>query len=182
MLLESTYDNLGEILPPFILKDAKEIQYARDEVMGDNGIFLCFTCNHCPYAIAVWDRVITLAEYAKDLGVSTVAINPNINPSYPEDSPSNMLKMIEDRGISFPYLVDEDQSVSKNYGAICTPDNYLLNREGRLVYRGRIDDNWKDANAVTQENLKIAISELSKGVSVKGQQYPSMGCSIKWCD
>ncbi len=158
VLLESIEIPLGAKMPDFELKDPHGKIFKSDRLYAGKGLLVVFTCNHCPYANAVWPRLIKLARYAKDLGINTVAINPNIHPDYPEDAPEKMIEKIIKLGIEFPYLVDETQQVAKAFKAQCTPDIYLFNKEHRLVYHGRIDNNWQDESKVTKEELKDAKS------------------------
>lgn len=171
---------LGSVMPSFKLKDPDGKSYDSDELFGEKGLIVVFTCNHCPYAIAVWPRLIKISRYARDLGINTVAINPNIHPDYPEDAPQKMKEKVIQWSIPFPYLVDDTQEVAKAFGAVCTPDIYLFDKDRRLVYHGRIDDNWQDESKVSRHDLKDAIDKLSNGKEVDKVQYPSMGCSIKW--
>ena len=180
VLLESTPIKLNSIMPNFELKDPFNNTHSSQSLMGKKGLLIIFTCNHCPYAIAIWERTITLSSFAKKLGINTVAINPNINPEYPEDSPENMIKFIQKNDISFPYLIDKKQNTAKEFNAQCTPDIYLLNNQSQLVYHGQLDNNWKDPKQVTREDLKDAISNLSSNNPISTEQSPSMGCSIKW--
>lgn len=179
-LTYSTDIPLGTLMPSFELKDPFGKVYRSDELFGEKGLLVVFTCNHCPYAIAVWLRLIRLSKYAKELGINTVAINPNIHPKYPEDAPEKMAQKIEEWGIPFPYLVDETQDTAKAFKAQCTPDIYLFDKDRKLVYHGRIDDNWQDESKVTKQELREAIENLVSGKPINHQQYPSMGCSIKW--
>jgi len=179
-LLESISVPLGSDMPSFQLQDPDGKNYQSSELPGEKGLLVVFTCNHCPYAQALWPRVIRLAKFAEPLGINTIAINPNINPNYPDDAPEAMKTFIEKMGIPFPYLVDESQEVARVFQAQCTPDLYLYNATGKLVYHGRVDDNWKDESAVTKEELKEAISCLARGEEISSVQKPSMGCSIKW--
>ncbi len=179
-LLESIKIPLGSKVPAFELKDPTGKSYKSDELFGERGLLIVFTCNHCPYALAVWPRVIRLGSYAKGMRVNTIAINPNINPDFPDDSPAKMIDKIKELGIEFPYLVDESQDVARAFRAQCTPDIYLYNKNKELVYHGRIDDNWKDEDAVTREELKEALNNMAAGIPVDPKQKPSMGCSIKW--
>jgi len=179
-LLESIDIPLGTTMPDFNLPDPSGKNFSSKNLSGTKGLLVVFTCNHCPYAIAVWPRLIRLAGEAKTLGIATVAINPNIHPNYPEDAPHKMENKITEWGISFPYLIDETQEVAKAYRAQCTPDLYLLDATGKLVYHGRIDDNWKEESKVTKQELKSAIENLAAGKNIDPQQFPSMGCSIKW--
>jgi peroxiredoxin len=179
-LLESVDVPLGMILPKFILKDPAGVIQDSDDAFGKKGLLVAFTCNHCPYAKAVWPRMIRLGRYAMKLDINVLAINPNINPKYPDDAPEEMAKKIKEWGIPFPYLIDDTQNVAREFDAQCTPDIYLFDACQRLVYHGRIDDNWKEESQVTKEELKDAITNLSEGKPIAVKQFPSMGCSIKW--
>ncbi|MCA9408248.1 MAG: thioredoxin family protein [Candidatus Omnitrophica bacterium] len=182
-LLESVLIPLGTQMPDFELKDPSGKIYKGNELYDSEkgrGLLIAFTCNHCPYAIAVWPRLIRLAEYAKGMRINTIAINPNIHPDYPEDSAENMKAKIKELNISFPYLVDESQEVARGFKAQCTPDIYLFDNHKKLIYHGRIDDNWKDEASVTKQELKEALNDHASGKGVSKEQKPSMGCSIKW--
>lgn len=179
-LLESILIPLGTKMPDFELKDPKGNLFKGSEQYGDRGLMIAFTCNHCPYAIAVWERFIRLANYAQGMRINTLAINPNIHPDFPEDSAENMAKKIDELKISFPYLVDESQEVAKSFKAQCTPDIFLFNKDQELIYHGRIDDNWQDESQITREELKEALNDHAAGLPVSKTQKPSMGCSIKW--
>jgi len=180
MALESIDIPLGSKMPTFELNDPDGKSYKSDNLFGDKGLLISFTCNHCPYAKAVWPRFISLAEEAKNLGINTVGINPNINPDYPEDAPEKMKLKIQEWGIPFPYIIDETQNVAKEFKAQCTPDIYLFDANKILVYHGRIDDNWQDESQVTKQELKEAIEQLASGTPITSEQKPCIGCSIKW--
>ncbi|HBR14020.1 MAG TPA: thioredoxin family protein [Candidatus Omnitrophica bacterium] len=180
VLLESVTIPLGTKMPDFEIKDPEGKVYKGHDLYGKRGLLVAFTCNHCPYAIAVWPRFIRLANYARNLEIATVAINPNINQAYPDDSPQKMLIKIKEWGINFPYLVDETQDVARDFKAQCTPDIYLFNKDHKLIYHGRIDDNWQDESKVTREELKEALNHHATGQPISLKQMPSMGCSIKW--
>ena len=179
-LLESILIPLGTKMPDFELADPSGRIVKGSQAYGERGLLVAFTCNHCPYAIAVWPRLIRLAQYARGMRINTVAINPNINPDYPDDSPEQMKKKIKEWNIDFPYLVDESQEAAKVFKAQCTPDIYLFNKNQELIYHGRIDDNWKDESQITKEELKEALNQYASGLPVTKNQKPSMGCSIKW--
>ncbi len=180
VLLESILVKLGTLIPEFNLSDPEGKNYKSSEIFGERGLLVIFTCNHCPYAIAVWPRLIRLAKYAKAMKINTVAINPNINPAYPDDSPKKMIEKIKELGIEFPYLVDETQATARAFKAQCTPDIYLFNKDRSLAYHGRIDDNWQDESKVTREELKEALNNMATGQALDPVQRPTMGCSIKW--
>ncbi len=180
MAVESIFISPGTTCPGFRLKDPYGHLYHSKDICGEKGLVVIFTCNHCPYAKAIWPRSISLANQIKSLGVNTVFINPNIHPDYPEDSPEMMLEKIKEWNISFPYLVDESQEVARKFHAQCTPDIYLYNSDLILKYHGRFDDNWKDESNVTKHDLKFAVDCLISNKEIPKEQFPSMGCSIKW--
>jgi len=179
-LLESLSLPLGQIMPSFELLDTEGTKNDSNDLMGRVGLLVAFTCNHCPYALAIWPRLIRLSLHAAELGVQTVAINPNIHPDYPDDAPDKMREKVKQWGIPFPYLIDEDQAIAKQFAAQCTPDLYLLNAQHQLVYHGRLDDNWKNPDLVTRHELRAAIESLADNEPIADIQHPSMGCSIKW--
>jgi hypothetical protein len=178
--LESIDIPLGTKMPKFILRDPRGVIQVSDYTFGKKGLLVVFTCNHCPYAKAVWPRLIRLGTYAQKNGVNVLAINPNINPQYPDDSPEEMQKKITEWGIPFPYLIDSTQKTAREFKAQCTPDIYLFDAAQKLVYHGRFDDNWQDESKVTKEELKEALENLVADKPLLGEQFPSMGCSIKW--
>jgi len=181
-LLESIYINPGTLMPEFNLNNPIGKEYSSKSLMGTRGLLIAFTCNHCPYAIAIWPRLIELASNALKSGIQTVAINPNIHPDYPEDAPDKMIEKIAEWHIPFPYLIDEDQIVAREFSAQCTPDLYLYDESFKLVYHGRVDDNWQDPSKVKEKDLKRALRNLSNGLPIEEKQHPSLGCSIKWKD
>jgi len=179
-LVHSASLKLGKTLEHFELEDPNGKRFKSQELFGKGGFMIAVMCNHCPYSNAIWKRLITVAEFAKKLDIGTVAINPNIHPNYPEDSPSHMLDKIAEMNIDFPYLIDENQDVAKNLGAVCTPDLFLFDGDAKLYYHGRLDDNWQDARSVKEEELREAVMMLFSKQDAPKVQHPSQGCSIKW--
>ena len=181
-LIHSIPLTVGKPLEHFELEDPLGQLYSSKELYGKGGFLIAVMCNHCPYSNAIWKRLNTVAEFAKKLDITTVAINPNIHPNYPEDSPAHMLDKINEVGLVFPYLIDETQHVAKSLGAVCTPDIFLFDSEEKLYYHGRLDDNWQDARSVKEEDLREAIMLLFSKQEAPKVQHPSQGCSIKWID
>jgi len=164
------------------LTDVDGNELALKDQLGKKGLLVAFTCNHCPYAIAVWPRLIRHAASLKSMGINTVAINPNIHPDYLADSVPVMKEKTQEWGIGFPYLADEKQEAAKAFEAQCTPDLYMFDGDGRLYYHGRFDDYWKDESRVTREELMPAAELLVAGENAPQPQHPTIGCSIKWID
>ncbi len=169
-------------LPDLTLNDSKGVSYNLPEQMGEHGLLVAFTCNHCPYAIAVWPRLVRHAQTLKAMGINAVAINPNIHPAFPEDAIPAMQEKLVEWGINFPYLADETQAVAKAFDAQCTPDIYMFDKNGTLYYHGRIDNYWKDETKVTAEELLPAAQALIEGKDAPQPQHPTIGCSIKWLE
>ena len=177
-LTESTMVKLGSEAPYFNLPNTDgenvSLEHFKAEIL-----VVIFTCNHCPYAKAVEDRLIELGNnYRKT--VDFVLISSNDAENYPADSPEKMAELARNKGYPFPYLFDETQEIAKAYSAVCTPDIFLYNNERKLEYRGRLDDNWQNPNQVEREELKMAIEAVLNGKEIDFEQIPSMGCNIKW--
>jgi peroxiredoxin len=148
---------------------------------GPNGTLVMFICNHCPYVLAVLDRIIRDASDLSDLGIGVVAISANDVAAYPADSFENMGKMARERAFPFPYLYDESQDTARAYDAACTPDFFGFDADLSLQYRGRLDASRAKAGPA---DLRRDLFEAMKQVAETGKgpqdQIPSMGCSIKW--
>ncbi len=179
-LLESTMPPLGTPAHDFSLEGTDSKTHSLKNYSEKEIIVIVFMCNHCPYVKAVLKRIIELQNEFIDRGVQFIGINPNDATRYPDDSLENMKIIARENDFSFPYLIDPSQEVAKSYGAVCTPDLYVYGKNRKLVYRGRIDDNWKDSEKVTQQDLKLALKNILSGEVITNKQIPSMGCSIKW--
>lgn len=175
--------DFGWKAPRFKLPATDGTQISIDDVAGPRGTLVMFICNHCPYVLAVLDRIIRDARDLKQLGIGVVAISSNDASAYPEDSFEKMAAMSRERDFPFPYLYDEDQSVARAYDTACTPDFFGFDANGGLQYRGRLDASRKQAGPM---DLRRDLFEAMKTVAETGQgpadQIPSMGCSIKWKD
>lgn len=171
---------LGQKCPDFNLPGTDGKTYSRSQIQANSPFLVMFICNHCPYVIAIQDRLIQLGKDLKDLGIPVFAISSNDAVNYPDDSFEKMKVLAQEKKYPFPYLYDETQKVAKDFGAVCTPDFFLYDKGSQLAYRGRLDDNWKQASLVTQRDLFQAAKNLKDGVPVPKTQIPSMGCSLKW--
>lgn len=171
---------MGSLMPSFSLHDAHGKEYASQDLIGPKGLLVVFICNDCPYALAAWPRLSRISKHARAAGIYTVAINPNIHPERPKDSAPAMVKHIQEFGVDFPYLVDESQAVARSFQAQCIPDVFLYDHAAKLVYHGRIDDNWQDERKVFRPELKLAVDALAAGQEVERRQMSSVGSSIQW--
>jgi peroxiredoxin len=167
--------------PAFALPATDGRTYSLDDIRGPRGTLVMFICNHCPYVLAVIDRIVRDARDLQTLGVGVAAICSNDATTHPADSFENMRKMAEEKGFPFPYLHDEDQSVAKAYGAACTPDFFGFNSDLGLQYRGRLDASRAEAAPPdAPRELYEAMKQVADTGRGPAEQVPSMGCSIKW--
>lgn len=180
MLLDTPICDFGWKAPDFTLKDPDGTSFTMSDHLGDKGLLIAFICNHCPYVQAVAERLAADTRTLMDEGINVLAVMSNDYRHVSIDSPANMKLFAQHFGFPFPYLVDEDQSVGKAYGAVCTPDFFGFNKDGELQYRGRLDSaGMGDAQDRNPEllNAMRQIAETGRGPR---DQVPSMGCSIKW--
>lgn len=155
--------------------------YSLNDVTGENGTVIAFICNHCPYVLAVIGRLAADARILMAEGIGFAAICANDAAAYPEDSFANMQRFAETHALPFPYLHDETQQVARAYDAICTPDFFGYDREGRLKYRGRLDEGRTAPPAAgARRELVEAMREIARTGRAPEGQIPSIGCSIKW--
>jgi peroxiredoxin len=171
---------LGSPLPTFELPAVDGKRLSSHDLKGQKAVVVLFICNHCPYVKAVEDRIIALARKFTPKEVAFVAICSNDPSDYPEDQPAELKKRWQEKNYGFPYLIDDSQDVARAFGAICTPDIFVYDKDQRLAYRGRVDDSWRNPALVKRRELEEALDDLPSGRSVKVTQNPSMGCSIKW--
>jgi peroxiredoxin len=180
MLLSTPTVETGWQAQPFTLSDPDGQAHSLKDLFGNNGLLIAFICNHCPYVKALVDRFVADARILQGEGINVVAIMPNDYRHVPADSPPEMKRFAAQHEFSFPYLIDEDQSVARAYDAVCTPDFFGFDASGKLRYRGRLDDaRMGDATNRTTELLD-AMRQIAKNGNGPEQQHASMGCSIKW--
>jgi peroxiredoxin len=172
---------LGATAPPFELADPSGRRVSLGSFDGSPALLVAFICSHCPFVKHVRAGFAALAAEYQKRGVAVVAIASNDAKAYPEDGPEGMAAEAREVGYTFPYLFDETQEVAKAYGAACTPDFFLFDRERRLFYRGQMDGS-RPGNGVpvTGEDLRGALDAVLEGRPAPDVQRPSLGCNIKW--
>ena len=185
-----TYSQMTELgleAPPFDLPAANpqvdDIDRATrrlDDYADAGALVVVFTCNHCPYAVHVEETLLEVARTYQERGVPFVAINANDAELYPDDSFENMARRAQQMGYPFPYLYDASQEVARAYRAECTPDFFVYDRARRLVYRGRFDETRPGQGQPTGHDLRQALDQLLDTGEVTMEQYPSIGCNVKW--
>ena len=170
---------IGSLAPDFNLPATDGKKYSLNTFTGKKALVVVFSCNHCPYVQAYEDRIIEIQkDYSKDVQVIAISSNEDIN--YPEDSFENMKVRAQTKKFNFPYLHDETQNIAKAYGATHTPEIFLFDKERKLVFHGKIDDNWQEPQSVKSKYLRNAIDELLSGKQISVPETFTIGCTIKW--
>jgi len=150
------------------------------EIAGKQGTLVIFTCNHCPWAKAWEERIATLGNTYAARGVGVVAINANDPKTNAADGFDGMVERAKLRGFTFPYVVDRGSTVARAFGAERTPEAFIFDAQGKLVYHGTIDDNAENAAAVKQPYLGNALEAVAAGKPVEVKETKSIGCGIKF--
>ncbi|SHI31066.1 thioredoxin family protein [Wenxinia saemankumensis] len=173
--------DFGWIAPDFTLPGTDGRDWSLQDIRGPNGTLVMFICNHCPYVLAVIDRIVRDARALQTLGIGVAAICSNDARTHPDDDFEHMKVRAAEWGLPFPYLRDEDQSVARAWVAACTPDFFGFDADLGLQYRGRLDES---RNAPAAPGARRELFEAMRQVAETGEgpraQVPSMGCSIKW--
>lgn len=152
-----------------------------DDYVDAKALVVIFMCNHCPYVIHVQDALVALANDYATQGVQLIGISSNDVKAYPSDSFEQMAVRAKELNYPFPYLYDESQDVAHAYRAMCTPDIFVYDAERTLAYRGRLDETRPRTGATAHgSDLRTALDTLLATGKGPEQQYPSIGCNIKW--
>ena len=171
---------IGDLAPGFCLPGVDGKDHSLEDFKDKKVIIVMFSCNHCPTVKAYEDRFVELQGDYRDKGVVLVAINPNDDKNYPEDSFENMKIRAREKGFNFPYLRDESQEVARAYGAERTPEVFVFDEKQTLRYHGRIDDNVYEPKQVRQPYLRDALDALLRGRKVPLEETEPVGCTVKW--
>jgi len=171
---------IGSTIPDFDLLSIDGKTYSLDAFKDKKALIIIFSCNHCPYVQAYENRIMAIQKDYEERGVSIAAINSNDAVQYPDDSFEEMKKRAALKKFNFVYLRDETQSVAKSFDAAHTPEIFLFNADRKLVYHGKIDDNWQDERKVKSKYLCEALDEMLSGKEISVPETYSIGCTIKW--
>ncbi len=150
-----------------------------NEVKAENGLLLIFSCNTCPFVVAWEDRYHMVKKIADENNIGYALVNSNYMLRGKDDSFENMKAHAKKQNYSWPYLLDNESELANAFGAQTTPHVFLFDKNLKLVYKGTIDDNFRDATKVTKFYLKEALNSLGKGQEIKEKETKNIGCSIK---
>ena len=156
-------------------------EWALADCRGEKATLILFICNHCPYVRGAIGRVVAACSELAHHGVKSVAICSNDAVAYPDDSFEEMRHFAKAHRFPFPYLHDESQEVARAYGAVCTPDFFGYNAHMELQYRGRLDAGGRnEPPAGAKRELYEAMLQVARTGHGPQEQFPSVGCSMKW--
>ena len=179
----STMLALETQMPEFSLEDVMTGQTVSSSDFAGRPTLVMFICAHCPFVKHLEQGLSDLAEEYATKEVSLVAIMSNDVDGYPDDAPDKLKAQAETHGWTFPYLYDADQSVAKAFTAACTPDFFVFDKSGKLVYRGQFDNSRPgDGTPVTGDDVRRALTSVVADAPVQTDQKPSIGCNIKWVE
>ena len=172
---------LGTKAPDFHLLDtvSKE-EFSLPDANSAKAVVIMFICNHCPYVHHVNQKMVEIANSYFAKGAIFIGISSNDVINYPQDGPERMKETAQIEGYPFPYLYDETQEVAKAYGAECTPDFFVFDSDLKCVYRGRMDETRPNMGVPSGRDLTSALDAVLAGQKANEEQFPSMGCGIKW--
>ncbi len=152
-------------------------RYSLSSFQDKKLLVLMFISNGCPTVKACQDRMIRIQKDYSSKNVQLLALNSNNSYLSPADTYAEMVLRVREKGFNFPYIKDEDRTVARSYGAVCTPHVFLLDEERRLRYKGRIDDS-RNPERVTVSDLRNAIDDLLANRPVRVSETTAFGCSI----
>jgi thioredoxin-related protein len=144
-----------------------------------NGLLVMFTCNTCPYVVKNQDRTREISKYALKNNIGVILLNSNEAQRGNDDSFGAMGQYAKDQKYDWYYVVDKNHQIADAFGANKTPENFLFDKNLKLVYHGAIDDNPSDASNVARQHLKEAINEMIGGKDIAVKESKSVGCTIK---
>lgn len=174
---------IGDAVGDFKLKNVDGKMVSLSDYKSEKGVIVIFDCNTCPYSKAYNDRIIALDKKFSEQGFPVIAINANDAQISPGDSYDEMVSRAKKKNYTFPYLIDESQTVARAFGASNTPHVFVLQRienTFKVAYIGTIDDNSRDASAAKKKYVEDAVEALLNGKPVSTPNTKAIGCTIKW--
>ncbi len=161
------------------MKDVSGVIISLKEARTANGLLVMFSCNTCPYVIKNQSRTKAICAFAKDKDLGVIILNANEGGRSNGESLAEMQAYAKAQSYDWYYAFDSDNTLADAFGATRTPECFLFNKNGKLVYHGAIDDSPADISEVKRNHLKQAITEMTQGNDVSVKESRSVGCSIR---
>lgn len=171
--------SIGDAAPAWTdLPGTDDKTHALADLADRDVVVVVFTCNSCPYAVDYEDRLVAFVKEMADKQASVALVAINVN-KVPEDSFDRMKERAQEKGFNFPYLYDDTQQIARSYGAVRTPEFFVLNKDRKIVYTGAMDDS-SDGKNVTKDYLREAVAAALAGNTPETQETPPVGCNIRY--
>ena len=165
---------VGETVPMFKLKNYDGKEYSSDTLMSNRKFtVIMFIATECPVSNAYNKRMVKIHETYNKKGIGFIGINSNI-----EENVQRIAEHAKKNGFPFVVLKDDSNKIADLYGALVTPELYVINNKGKLLYEGRIDDN-RNADKVQSKDLEITLDALLAGKEPPRTVARAFGCTIK---
>jgi peroxiredoxin len=178
-IVDTGYE-IGDTIEDFSLMNTDNSMVSLRDYKDAKGFIIIFTCNTCPYSVANEDRILGLDRKYKKRGFPVIAINPNDPIAVPNESFEKMKVRAQEKGFTFPYLLDTGQNVYPKFGATKTPEVYIVTQNDlKVQYIGAIDNSSRDASAVTEKYVENALDALLTGEKIEKTRTRAIGCAIK---
>ena len=161
------------------IKDVSGKEISLQQARAANGLLVMFTCNTCPYVIRNQGRTKEVCGYAGQHQIGVVLLNSNASSRDGDNSFAEMQTYAKAQAYRWYYALDDNGVLADAFGASRTPECYLFDRNGILVYHGAIDDSPGDPSSVKRHHLTAAIDEMVAGKPVTVKETRSVGCSIR---
>lgn len=171
---------IGSALPKgdVTMKDIRDEDISMKDAARKNGLLVMFTCNTCPYVVKNQERTRAICKYAIQNNIGVILLNSNEGDRDGGNSLAAMRQYAKTQKYDWYYVVDKNSEIADAFGANRTPENFLFDKNLKLVYHGAIDNNPSDANRVTRQHLKEAVNNMLSGKDVVLKESRSMGCTI----
>src|SRR5260221_2301292 len=164
---------IGTVIDDFKLPDIDGAERSLKSLTGKNGAVLIFISVQCPVSNGYNERMEKLAQDYKAKGVNVIGVNSNVT------EPIAAVKAhAADKHFTFTVLKDDGNKIADRLGATRTPEAYVIDASGKLVYHGRIDNSQNTAN-ITSNDLRDALDEMISGKPISKTGGAAFGCTIK---
>ncbi|KIC90130.1 thioredoxin family protein [Flavihumibacter sp. ZG627] len=161
------------------MKDVSGKILSLADIKTPNGLLVMFSCNTCPYVLKNQERTRGISKYALEKNIGVILLNSNEGDRSKADSYNAMQAYAKKQGYNWPYAIDSNNELADAFGAARTPEVFLFNGDGKLVYHGAIDDSPADESKISRIHLREAINETIAGKDVSVKETRSVGCGIK---
>ena len=165
--------------PESKMKDISGKEIAFQDAMKKNGLLVMFSCNTCPVVKKYQSRTLETGKFALDNEIGVIVLNSNEATRDEGDSFDDMKQYAKEQGYNFNYVLDKNSVMADAFGATRTPELFLFDKSGKLVYHGAIDDNPNGPDKVTRQHAQLAMQEMVSGKTVSTTTTRFTGCSIK---